>query len=187
LCYMPCPSYPPWLDHSNYTWRNLLYTNENEIWSIQSRITPPFSVFQNHLLVSPCSVVCPQEILNGYNKKYGKTHKGSYWNFFSVEQLTEFNGHVTLLTCIKVTSTNCWSFDKFCWILTLLTITIHKLNIKAGRLWILWTDTLTMFANSSHYHQSWWVQIVPCPLSLADTIKLPYSLVHECKVLTLFI
>jgi hypothetical protein len=20
-CYMPCPSHPPWLDHSNYTWR----------------------------------------------------------------------------------------------------------------------------------------------------------------------
>jgi hypothetical protein len=20
LCYIPCPSHPPWLDHSNYTW-----------------------------------------------------------------------------------------------------------------------------------------------------------------------
>jgi hypothetical protein len=22
-CYMPCPSHPPWLDHSNYTWRRV--------------------------------------------------------------------------------------------------------------------------------------------------------------------
>jgi hypothetical protein len=21
---MPCPSHPPWLDHSNYTWRSIL-------------------------------------------------------------------------------------------------------------------------------------------------------------------
>jgi hypothetical protein len=23
LCYMSCPSHPPWLDHSNYTWRRV--------------------------------------------------------------------------------------------------------------------------------------------------------------------
>jgi hypothetical protein len=23
LCYMPCPFHPPWLDHSNYTWRRV--------------------------------------------------------------------------------------------------------------------------------------------------------------------
>jgi hypothetical protein len=23
LCYMPCPSHPPWLDHFNYTWRRV--------------------------------------------------------------------------------------------------------------------------------------------------------------------
>jgi hypothetical protein len=23
LCYTPCPSHPPWLDHSNYTWRRV--------------------------------------------------------------------------------------------------------------------------------------------------------------------
>jgi hypothetical protein len=22
-CYMPCPSHPPWLDHSNYTWQRV--------------------------------------------------------------------------------------------------------------------------------------------------------------------
>jgi hypothetical protein len=22
-CYMPCSSHPPWLDHSNYTWRRV--------------------------------------------------------------------------------------------------------------------------------------------------------------------
>jgi hypothetical protein len=22
-CYMPCPSHPPWLEHSNYTWRRV--------------------------------------------------------------------------------------------------------------------------------------------------------------------
>jgi hypothetical protein len=22
-CYMPCPSHPPWLDNSNYTWRTV--------------------------------------------------------------------------------------------------------------------------------------------------------------------
>jgi hypothetical protein len=22
-CYMPCPSHPPWLDHSNYVWRGV--------------------------------------------------------------------------------------------------------------------------------------------------------------------
>jgi hypothetical protein len=22
-CYMPCPSHPPWLDHSNYIWRRV--------------------------------------------------------------------------------------------------------------------------------------------------------------------
>jgi hypothetical protein len=22
-CYMPCPSHPPWLDHSNYNWRRV--------------------------------------------------------------------------------------------------------------------------------------------------------------------
>jgi hypothetical protein len=22
-CYMSCPSYPSWLDHSNYTWRRV--------------------------------------------------------------------------------------------------------------------------------------------------------------------
>jgi hypothetical protein len=22
-CYMPCQSHPPWLDHSNYTWRTV--------------------------------------------------------------------------------------------------------------------------------------------------------------------
>jgi hypothetical protein len=22
-CYMPRPSHPPWLDHSNYTWRRV--------------------------------------------------------------------------------------------------------------------------------------------------------------------
>jgi hypothetical protein len=22
-CYMPCPSHPPWLDHSNYVWRGI--------------------------------------------------------------------------------------------------------------------------------------------------------------------
>jgi hypothetical protein len=25
-CYMPCPSYPPWLDHSNYTCRRVQVT-----------------------------------------------------------------------------------------------------------------------------------------------------------------
>jgi hypothetical protein len=25
-CYMPCPSHPPWLDHSNYTWRRVQIT-----------------------------------------------------------------------------------------------------------------------------------------------------------------
>jgi hypothetical protein len=24
-CYMPCPSYPPWLDNSNYTWRTVQF------------------------------------------------------------------------------------------------------------------------------------------------------------------
>jgi hypothetical protein len=23
LCYMPCPSHPPWLNHSNYTWKRV--------------------------------------------------------------------------------------------------------------------------------------------------------------------
>jgi hypothetical protein len=23
VCYMPCPSHPPWFDHSNYTWRRV--------------------------------------------------------------------------------------------------------------------------------------------------------------------
>jgi hypothetical protein len=22
-CYIPCPSHPPWLDHSNYVWRGV--------------------------------------------------------------------------------------------------------------------------------------------------------------------
>jgi hypothetical protein len=25
-CYMPCPSHPPWLDHSNYSWRTVQVT-----------------------------------------------------------------------------------------------------------------------------------------------------------------
>jgi hypothetical protein len=25
-CYMPCPSHPPWLDHSNYYWRGVQVT-----------------------------------------------------------------------------------------------------------------------------------------------------------------
>jgi hypothetical protein len=27
LCCMPCPSHPPWLDHSNYTWRSVQVMN----------------------------------------------------------------------------------------------------------------------------------------------------------------
>jgi hypothetical protein len=23
-CYIPCPSHPPWLDHSNYIWRRVI-------------------------------------------------------------------------------------------------------------------------------------------------------------------
>jgi hypothetical protein len=26
-CYMPCPSHPPWLDHSNYVWRGVQVIN----------------------------------------------------------------------------------------------------------------------------------------------------------------
>jgi hypothetical protein len=26
-CYMPCPSHPPWLVHSNYTWRRVQVMN----------------------------------------------------------------------------------------------------------------------------------------------------------------
>jgi hypothetical protein len=25
-CYIPCPSHPPWLDHSNYVWRGVQVT-----------------------------------------------------------------------------------------------------------------------------------------------------------------
>jgi hypothetical protein len=28
LCYMPCPSHPPWLDNSNYTWRRVQVTDQ---------------------------------------------------------------------------------------------------------------------------------------------------------------
>jgi hypothetical protein len=42
-CYMACPSHPPWLDHSNYTWRREQvmklsisgqYTIDNKYWHI---------------------------------------------------------------------------------------------------------------------------------------------------------
>jgi hypothetical protein len=36
-CYMPCPSHPPWRDHSNYTWE------EHKLWSSSWRsfLQPP--------------------------------------------------------------------------------------------------------------------------------------------------
>lgn len=56
------------------------------------------------------------------------------------------NTHVKTIFMQKHTAL--FTFSSF------LKITIYKLNIKAARLWTLWTETLSMFANSSHYHQS---------------------------------
>jgi hypothetical protein len=84
----------------------LLYTHENEhltvhmstLHSVANIRRPFFNLFQNHFLVSLCSSICSLEIPNGYNwNTYGKTYKGSYWDIFSVEQLTEFNGQVTYM------------------------------------------------------------------------------------------
>jgi hypothetical protein len=30
-CYMPCPSHPPWLDHSNYTWTRVQVMKLNHL------------------------------------------------------------------------------------------------------------------------------------------------------------
>jgi hypothetical protein len=38
-CYMPCPSHPPWLDHSNYTWRRVLPMSSSLCSFLQSPVT----------------------------------------------------------------------------------------------------------------------------------------------------
>jgi hypothetical protein len=43
--YMPCPSHPPWLDHSNYTWRG-----------VPSYEAPRYAVFSNLPSLHPSSV-----------------------------------------------------------------------------------------------------------------------------------
>jgi hypothetical protein len=30
-CFMPCPSHPPWLDHSNYIWREVLSYEDSHV------------------------------------------------------------------------------------------------------------------------------------------------------------
>jgi hypothetical protein len=49
-CYMPCPSYPSWLDHSNYTSRSV---------QIMKLIIMQFSPTSCHF-ISPRSAYCPQ-------------------------------------------------------------------------------------------------------------------------------
>jgi hypothetical protein len=43
-CYMPCPSHPPWLFHSNYIWQNTSYE------------APHYAVFSKHLSLSLSSI-----------------------------------------------------------------------------------------------------------------------------------
>jgi hypothetical protein len=42
-CYMPCPSHPPWVDHSNYTWQGIQVTKFLTMQFFQSPvISSPF-------------------------------------------------------------------------------------------------------------------------------------------------
>jgi hypothetical protein len=58
-CYMPCPSHPPWLDHSNYS----LLGEEYKLWSpwlcsfLQSPVTS--SLFSISTLFSNILTLCP--------------------------------------------------------------------------------------------------------------------------------
>jgi hypothetical protein len=62
-CYMPCPSLPPWLGHSNYTWRRsplMIFRNKLIFYGeelIAPRQTPkledhPLSMVRPHLIYS---------------------------------------------------------------------------------------------------------------------------------------
>jgi hypothetical protein len=55
-CYMPCPSHPPWLDHSNYTWRKIqvmkfliMQFSLNPFYSIslRSKYSPQHSILEH--------------------------------------------------------------------------------------------------------------------------------------------
>jgi hypothetical protein len=50
LCYMPCPSPPPWLDHSNYTWWRLQVMQFAPTYShlipLQSKYSPQHTILK---------------------------------------------------------------------------------------------------------------------------------------------
>jgi hypothetical protein len=46
-CYMPCPSHPHWLKHSNYTWRRIKFMKLH----ITQFLQPPVQMFSS----TPCS------------------------------------------------------------------------------------------------------------------------------------
>jgi hypothetical protein len=55
LCYMPCPSHPPWFDHSNYTWQRA---------QVMKHLVMHFSPICCHFisLKSKYSVPCSQRL-----------------------------------------------------------------------------------------------------------------------------
>jgi hypothetical protein len=81
-CYLPCPSHPPWLDHSNYVWE------EYKLWSSSLCNLPSFHLSSDQIFSSaPCSQtpsVCvqytPKKSKNTLNSRnwqpFKRSHRG---------------------------------------------------------------------------------------------------------------
>jgi hypothetical protein len=65
-CYMSCPSHPPWLDHSNYTWKKY------KLWSSSLcsflQLLVPSSLFRPNTSSTPCSQTPSVTILYSNSK-----------------------------------------------------------------------------------------------------------------------
>jgi hypothetical protein len=74
LCYMPCPSHPPLLDRSNYTWRRVqvmklpimqFSPTSCHFISLRSKYSP-----QHHILKHPQSMIRNRKTFQGANKPW---------------------------------------------------------------------------------------------------------------------
>jgi hypothetical protein len=54
-CYMPCPSHPPQLDYSNYTWRRVQITKLLVIYAVFSTLPSPHPSSVQISSSAPCS------------------------------------------------------------------------------------------------------------------------------------
>jgi hypothetical protein len=99
-CYMPCPSHPPWLDHSNYTWRRV------QVMKLEA---PPYAVFSNLLSHHLSSV---QIFFSAPCSRTPECERSSFTPIMVlVMQIINYRWNKDLSQCVSYEDT--WKLSKF--------------------------------------------------------------------------